>query len=365
MVLVSILGDFHSSILPVLYEYKDKIKTHILIYDDYKPDVKNAQDIIVGIEKFKEKYNLDFTHANYKIDEDSKNSIENLENIFQQHCNTYEELYINSTDGHASINTLLSVKLIPKGINIITYDKYDNEINIINKDEFKTLSFSNSVPVKDHFLLRNIYCEYENRKRKIMKHKANIKTIFQKHLDQYLNLRKENYKSYKNESNELVNIVNQLIEEFEPDNIVKFVQGSLYELYITSLIMDCGVDDVEVGVTIYKDNDKKIYNEFDVLFVKDNHLHMIECKMTASTKLSDLIYKYLALKELLDDDGKLGIFTKHDDYYRKVGKALPDNESLPKLRAKESDILTRGLVYNNEEKFFEDLKEFFDIDKAN
>jgi len=38
MVLVSILGDFHSSILPIFFEFKHKLTHHIILHDDSKYD---------------------------------------------------------------------------------------------------------------------------------------------------------------------------------------------------------------------------------------------------------------------------------------------------------------------------------------
>ena len=54
MTLVSILGDFHSSILPILYEFKKEITKHIIVYDDAKCDVKKAGRIIRGQRAFLE-----------------------------------------------------------------------------------------------------------------------------------------------------------------------------------------------------------------------------------------------------------------------------------------------------------------------
>lgn len=48
MVLVSILGDFHSSILPIYYQFRNEIKRHIIVYDDFKSDITEAENIICG-----------------------------------------------------------------------------------------------------------------------------------------------------------------------------------------------------------------------------------------------------------------------------------------------------------------------------
>jgi len=61
MVLVSIIGDFYSSILPLFYEYKDKITQHVIIYDDFKNDTITARKIINGTCRFIENNNLEVT----------------------------------------------------------------------------------------------------------------------------------------------------------------------------------------------------------------------------------------------------------------------------------------------------------------
>ena len=75
MILVSILGDFHSSILPIFYNFKDKISKHVLIHDDSKKDIQNAKNISKGIKKFIQKNNYLFLELNYKLDEDSMKAI--------------------------------------------------------------------------------------------------------------------------------------------------------------------------------------------------------------------------------------------------------------------------------------------------
>ena len=76
MILVSVVGDFHSSILPVFYNFKDEISKHVLIYDDAKRDVLNAKGINKGITKFIKKNNLNILELNYKLDEDSMQSLQ-------------------------------------------------------------------------------------------------------------------------------------------------------------------------------------------------------------------------------------------------------------------------------------------------
>ena len=60
MILISLLGIHDSSIYPILVEFKDKIKKHIIIHDDSKYETTMIKKVMNSQEKFKEFYNLDF-----------------------------------------------------------------------------------------------------------------------------------------------------------------------------------------------------------------------------------------------------------------------------------------------------------------
>jgi hypothetical protein len=52
MTLVSIVGDFFSSVAPVFYEFKDSIDTHIIISDDSKRDDRLARKFEKGVNNY-------------------------------------------------------------------------------------------------------------------------------------------------------------------------------------------------------------------------------------------------------------------------------------------------------------------------
>ena len=141
-----------------------------------------------------------------------------------------------------------------------------------------------------------------------------------------------------------------------------FITGGLFEYYIYLKLMDLNFDDIEVGVSVkkYIDDINFIPNEFDILIMKENHLHMIECKFTKNIKLDGLVYKYMGLKSLLDDDGKMCIVTNHHD-----PKKLETNKNpmqfQPHKRALENKILLKGNPLENIDRFVEDVKSYFEI----
>lgn len=368
MVLVSILGDFHSSILPVLYEVKDKIKSHILIYDDFQRDVDKANNIIEGISKFKNKHNLNFKNSHYKIDEDSKNSISSLINIFNMHIDRFEDLYINTTDGHATINTLLSIELVPKGAKIIVYDRFDNHINLISKDNnVEILGISNVIPIKDHFLLRNIEVKSYEDKNFAEKYKDEIINIFKKYQKEFQKFKSYafknkilNEKGYSSFPNIAPLIKKMGLEDLNKNQVL--ITGGLFEFYIYLLLTQLDLDDIEVGMILHDplNVDGYIPNEFDILFMKNNHLHMIECKNTSNYKLENLVFKYIALQDIIDEDSKMGMVLTNIGYKRNLN--FKDfTKDMPYKRAYSKSIMIRGNIFGKEEEFLEDVKKHFNL----
>jgi len=78
MILVSILGDFHSSILPLFYEYRNSISEHIVVSNDAFAALHENKKIISSLEKFSNKYGLKIKTKAYVLQEDSYESINNL-----------------------------------------------------------------------------------------------------------------------------------------------------------------------------------------------------------------------------------------------------------------------------------------------
>ncbi len=246
MILVSIIGDFYSSILPIFYEHKEKISTHLIIHDDYRNDVISAKKIINGTLAFIKKYNLDIDSFVIKMDEDSFKSSAQVNKIIEKHIKNYEDLYINITDGLANVGILLSDEFKPKGANILTYDRYDNEYNILTKNNMTTYKMNTSVPIKDHLLLKNIEIISTQNTDFAKKYELDINLFFEKYeADRIL---------YANDPK----AIPQILEK---------ASGFLYEYYIYNLVKKLHFDDILLGVKV-KDNrlnNISLENEYDIL----------------------------------------------------------------------------------------------------
>lgn len=365
MVLVSIVGDFDSSILPIFYEFRDKIKKHILVYDDSKCDVLKAKGIKKGLSTFKKKYSYAFELDEFLIDEDSLEDISRACKFMLKECKDPKAIFINTTDGLSSVSAILNYRLIKKGVNFISYDRYDNHYNLLNKESLKKLNIKESLNIRDHFMLKGYGVEGSNIASFAKKYPKQIREIFEKHSDKYDSFTKlpAGQKRVKELSNEYRKLKDIFIQMGQKDRYIKdpMLTGMLFESYIYNLLSNLDFDDIELGLKISrKYKNSKIINEFDILIMKENHLHMIECKYKNNIKLEDLIYKYIALSEIIDEDGKMIIVTKKPhNYNSRIDNH--ENEGRVYKRAKLSDITMMGAVHQDSAKFILNVKGVFNI----
>ena len=279
------------------------------------------------------------------MDEDSFKAASQVNALVAKHVTKYEYLYINITDGLANVGTLLSSEFRPKGANIITYDRYDNEYNLLTKYSMKTYKVQNSIPIKDHFLLKNIEVVSTQSSDFALKHKKALHLFFEKYeADKYL------YKQDPEARNALV----------------KMQTGFLYEYYIYNLIKELHFDDILLGVKVRDNRLDDIYleNEYDILIMKDNHLHMIECKYQKSLDVTALLYKLDSVRETLDEDANIMIVTDFDRYSETHNRSNRDISPTYK-RAFAKKIAMRGSPTKCVQTFIKDVNETFMLKTAN
>lgn len=345
MTLVSIVGDFYSSVLPIFYEFRDRIDTHIIIYDDFKNDVIQARKIIDGTTKFVKKQKLNIKSYSVKIDEDSLEAIYKLAKIIDNYVVSDEELYVNVTDGLANVGIVLSNIFLARGAKIITYDRYDNAYNILSKDAMQTKKIEKSIPIREHFLLKNIEITNIQETSLAKKYKNEINLFFEKY-----EADRELYKEHEGSLNELK----------------KIPTGFLYEYYIYNLIKGLNYDDILLGAKI-KDNhnnEMHIENEYDILIMKDNHLHMIECKYLKELDITQLIYKVDSVRASLDEDANIMIVTDGDIYDET--KLITDQQwPVHHTRALVKRVYFRGSPTKNPQEFTQEVDRIFDLKTPN
>jgi hypothetical protein len=289
MTLISIIGDFHSSILPISYEFRKELKTHIIVYDDAKCDVKNAKRIIRGQRAF-----LDFCDeceyeiVEYKIDEDSYESISRCVEFAFSKVDRVENLYLNSTDGLSSVAIVLSSKLLHAGANVLSYDRFSNTYNMHTCEGMSKNSIKHNMDIKTHLKLKGYkLLNFADPKEVAMRKEA-------------INALCKNLVGFKEFTFRLQSTSIDQIDGFDTyKEILKsigkydkklFIQGTVFEEYIYNLLIEhFDFDDVMTGVLIEVEDGVK--NELDILMIKDNHLHTIECKLVNALNGEHFVYK--------------------------------------------------------------------------
>ena len=345
MVLVSIVGDFYSSILPIFYEFKEKITKHIIIHDDFKNDVVYARKIINGTCNFVDKYNLEIKSLVIKMDEDSLGAITKVNALIDEHTTSYDELYINITDGLANVGVLLSDEFRAKGANILTYDRYDNEYNLLTLEAMKSYKMQTSIPIKDHLLLKDVEIVALQDMSFASKYEDDLNIFFEKY--------EADRKLY-------------IASSEEEKALSTKGTGFLYEYYIYNLIKELGFDDILMGVKVKDKRLDGIYieNEYDILLMKNNHLHMIECKYMKILDTTALLYKLDSVRESLDEDANIMIVTDFDKY-NEIAHLTNAEITQTFKRAFAKKIFTRGSPTKNVKLFMQEVDSSFTLQTQN
>lgn len=368
MILISIAGDFQSSIIPVFYNFKNKITKHIVVYDNSKRDKKNATNLHNGITTFIKKGHYRFESILYRVDEKSLKSIKECAKYILSLTKNPQDIYINTTDGYSTLTTILNHKLFRYGVNFIAYDMFDNQCNILNKSSLKTYNIKNIPTIAEHFMLKGYKTKKSNLKDFAIKNEKYIRKIFEKQSDKYdefTKLKSKVHKMISDLSGEYKEIKKTFLKmdrsfaSLSVDN--SLLTGSLFECYVYLLLRDMDYDDIELGMEVLqKYKNSHIKNEFDILIMKNNHLHMIECKFKNYVKVDELVYKYTALSNIIDEDGMMAIVTKKAHCYND-DIDLDKNRGLSYKRGILSNIYFYGDVHHNKLKFQKEIKGLFGL----
>ena len=343
MVLVSLVGDFYSSVIPVFYHYKNQITKHIIVYNEHKNDTIVAKKLISGSSVFNEHHKLNIETIDLKIDEDSFEAIESAIKKIDELCENRDELFINVTDGLSNVIVLISEYFRDTPVSLITYDRFDNEINIIKSGQMSNIKEIESVPIKEHFLLKAVTIE-----------KASDKSVAELHED------------FLNKLFITCNGERESIEEI-PEVFADKQMGFLFELYVYNLLKRLNHNDIMVGAIIndYDTKNNYIPKEFDYLIIKNNHLHMIECKYKKKEPSITYIYKAISVEKVIDEDGKSIIVTNSD-----IFNITDDSHFNKKLttnykRAKNNNIILRGSPIKYAKEFIRDVDSYFGLKSDN
>jgi len=361
MTLVSILGDFHSSILPISYELKEEITRHIIVYDDARNDVKKSWRLLRGQKAFmqslssnsKDKYEI----ITIQVDEDNYKSLEDcFERIVSLSTNA-KDIYLNTTDGLSSVAVVLSSKLLTVGAKVISYDRYANTYNLHTSLSMEKHQIRHNMDIETHLMMKD-YKLLEVVDKQVLQDRKKVILDLTKDLTRYKKFAGELQKQ------SLSNIVGYddykvLLESIDVRD-QKFIQGTVFEEYIYHLIVDnFDFDDVWVGTKVLFE--EAVENEFDILMIKDNHLHTIECKLVNNLNGEHFVYKTELIMDYLDDDGKAMILSIGADNVRIISKKKKVIQFTKgdKARAHYGDIKIHQSRVFDEKAFLDDVREWF------
>jgi len=344
MTLVSIVGDFYSNLLPLFYHFKDDITNHIIIYDDYKQDTLQAKKIILGTKRFIEKYNLPITTYTKQIDEDSYSKLELLSEYILSFQSEQEGVVVNITDGFAAIAFTLINRLEQHGVKFLSYDRFDNSYTALSPKSMTTPLKVATMSIEDHFLLKNIDIKERQSLEAAYEHETDIKELFEKY---------QGKRKFFRDTNPFV---------------AKTQLGFLYEYYIFNLVKNLDFDDIALGVKVEDNyNGDAFENEFDILIMKENHLHMIECKARddfEQNTVSSFIYKLDSVRTTVDEDANM-LFLTQDKVYDPFLDGVVKNHISPYHRANARRVFLRGSPIGSVERFLRDVDRIFSLHSQN
>jgi hypothetical protein len=368
MTLVTIISK-DRGFIPLLYHFKDKVTTHILIYDIGEEEIEIALDTKEGLEKLANLYSIDYKIKLMPLDEDSKKDFSRIFNKLEQ----FDNLALNVAEADSLLVIMLSSFVMRMNGKVFSYDKFDNTFNVIYKSDCK-LEKAKSMKLIDYLTLLNYEIESKKTACDIVKYKDGVLELFknypvfinQRRALQQKNLRSSYYKKLFQQAGVIKkNKIN-----------IQRLNGELFEEYVFWNLFQLDVDDMWLNVKVIseKENNEVIKNEFDILMIKNNRIYVVECKFgKLAMKPDELIYKLDSLLSIFGESSK-GIIIYINDAKRSLEniKTMPIQEDFKKkkilrlkkqiisknlyVRALENNILILYDEKPNFKKFFVELK---------
>jgi hypothetical protein len=237
-----------------------------------------------------------------------------------------------------------------------------NTYNVTTSKAIEKRAINSQMSIRDHFLLKGVNVVSVEDKEFAHKNAPHIYQLFSQYLEEFKLLKGDLTRNKLIPDNypRAYQLIKLMVLDTQTQQ--KEITGGLFEWYVYLLVKDLGFDDIEVGVTVESafTDEIAVKNEFDVLLMKENHLHMIECKFTHNADVGALAYKYATLIEFIDDDGRMMILTENYDY--KLDLYNPYRQGLEHYRrAHQHKIIFRNSIAKHKEKFVEDVKTYFSL----
>jgi len=335
-------------LIPIIYEFKDKVKQHIIIADEL--DKIKAKKLKESIIKLNKNYENIIPIQVIVLDEDNKQDIINAQNNIPK-----KDLFLNGTNADNTLLVVFSGYMLNNNGSVISYDKFENNYNIITLNNLTNHKINHNLNLKDFFILANYKAEFDKTN---FYNFADVRFLFKNTQKLYKVISLYRRGKINKIPNKYFNILKNLkmVVDNKIDKIYGF--GYLFELFILDKLKEYNFDDITMNLVI-KFTDE-ITNEFDIFAIKDNHIYVIECKLGGASEAEHVIYKLDSLIEHFGDDSKGMIINIQDS---KI-----DNKPLRKLyssirtkRASFNNILVYNEYYFNEKIFQNSVSQFFNL----
>ncbi|MEA3491485.1 MAG: hypothetical protein U9R27_06260 [Campylobacterota bacterium] len=364
MTLITIISRDLHELVPIIFEFIDRTTKHILIYDDKeKHYALKIQRWIVSLAQEVELI---------EVDEDSKADMLSIQN----HINGIDttELYLNATNADTALLVVLSGSILHNGGKIVAYDKFENSYNLIDESGFGSHTITHNMMVDDFVLSLGYQLTNEIDKAKILSKKKSLLLLFgdfnilfriRRYLHQ--NRLQAIASAYPGQIEALIDL-GMIGSDYRALRNISYF-GTLFEEFTYLSLLCYDFDDIKVGAVLLFDSaeddpyDIEIFNEFDILAIKENHIYTIECKLGDNISAQDIIYKSDSLLGYFGDDSKNMIINIYPDNSHKIQKPKTLFGKNAKLRAITNSIEIYNAHTFGTKKFHKKISPFFQLKK--
>jgi len=302
MTLITIINNDLHTLIPIIFEFKNKIKKHILVYDEAKLEKSLVKKLKKGIHKVNVYYNLKQDIELIEVDEDNKKDMIQLQQSLKL---VSDNLYLNAAQSDIALVVILSGYILQHNGIVLSYDKYDNTYNEIRQDGFTNHNIKHNLKLDDYFSFMGYKKISSKDPNEFEGKESHINYLFktpQKLFLSTLLIRKQKIKYLDLASR------NALLALGIIDKKLNFTKkkgfGELFEEFIYLKLKRYNFDDIQMSVEIIFDEQLGVLNEFDIIAIKNNHITIIECKWGSLFSANDIIYKLDSILENFGDDSK-------------------------------------------------------------
>ncbi len=316
MTFITLLGNDITALTTMFAEFKDKIKKHIVVFDDAPSERFRLKQFQDGILKYSKSKGLNIEFFAIKIDEDSKEDMSKV--IARVKELSGDEILLHTTQAYAATSLILSNLVLQVGAKVLSYDNREDEYHIYDGATLKAYKPNLKLNIDEYMQLLNYMVIEKHSPESLRSRRKDILKLFE-NFDAFRKVRLAlmnadttfDYAPYKSTMDSLfalgiLDANHKLISAKTLD-----LGGTLFEEYILWLCEPLGFDDIAMGVKIdvdlYQNETQKqnrITNELDIVLMKNNTLFTIECKFSNNLDGLAFVYKYDAIMDYFGENVK-------------------------------------------------------------